>query len=335
MHNNMTVLCRRWPGVVAAVLLGGLLLLPARGVSSGSAPVAVDYEIRLVSGNATQNADGSWTVQVGERIEWAVTWTVANISAGTVFNVRLGNNYSAEIDVAPSSVDASRGQVTVAPVGGPNSATAVAWSIGDMPAGSTAVLSFHIATGLNPAGKQQYTSPGDYCLDSALTVKWDNGSVSKGGYSLNCVPVHVGDPPWMRIEITNTQKDWRIRKPGDYVSLGLQVIVASNSSVSIQFRDFADLMPLAGNAASPLPVLYAAGDSLQQASQAGWWTADELNQQVISFRKSDALEQGVTWSLWQRLVVGPSQSSSEYEDQATLVFVLANAGQLVVDSGSP
>ena len=38
--------------------------------------------------------------------------------------------------------------------------------------GETAQLAMHVCTGLNPSGRQSYTSPGCYNFNSGLTVKW-------------------------------------------------------------------------------------------------------------------------------------------------------------------
>lgn len=142
----------------------------------------------------------------------------------------------------------------------------------------------------------------------------------------------------MRVEISNTRVDWRIRKPGRYSSRAFQFTVSSNGAVAVYFRDFADLLPVKSapdHGAAPIPVYYAAGETLEQAALAGWWSAEELNSQVVSFAKSPALEQGVSWRLWERLDVGAEVQPSEYEDRGTLIFLLANAGTGTFSTGPP
>jgi hypothetical protein len=46
------------------------------------------------------------------------------------------------------------------------------WEIGYLDPGVEAKLAFHISTDLNPAGKQEYTSPGCYELNSGATLKF-------------------------------------------------------------------------------------------------------------------------------------------------------------------
>lgn len=315
----------------AALVLA--LVAPGAGSHGSSSPLAVDYEIQLVGGSAVQNPDASWTVETGQRVEWAVMWTVVNRSGGTLNNVRLVDHYSAELDVDPRSVNASRGSVSAAPVGGPRSATEVLWSVGDLPPGGSAALSFRIATGTNPRGLQMYGEPGTYCLDSALTGKWQGGS-----WSAPCVVVHARELPWMRVEADTTRKDWRIRKPGDYVSLALQFRVASNSGVTVRFEGFGDLTPRGPSrgtpsGAAPIPVSYAAGSTLEEANAAGWWSAEQLDEVAIALPESEALRQGMSWVLWQRLAVSPHHPPLEYEGTGRVVFILANMKDAVVGGG--
>ena len=297
--------------------------------SKGAAPIQVHYEVHTLTSSATRNPDGTWTVPTGERVEWAVLWTIANASGQTVSDVRLGDNFSAEMDVDTRSISGSTGRADAQHVGGPHSATAVTWSIGTMPPGSSAQLSFRVGTGLNPAGKQEYTSPGQHCMDSGLTVKWKGGS-----YPLPPVCLVAKERPWIQVEVTTT-KAWRIRKPGDFASLGLRARIASNGSVTIQFQGFSDLQPLSGGSRRPVPTFYSVGSTLEEASAAGWWRAQEFNGQAISLPASPALLQGVTWTLWQRVVVDAGQSSAEYQNRATVLFVVGNMSTAVVNNGSP
>lgn len=310
-----------------------VLAAPGAEGEAASSPLSVDYEIRLVGGSAVQNPDGSWAVETGQRIEWAVMWTVVNRSAATLNDVRLVDHYGAEVDVEARSISASRGSVATAPVGGPGSATEVFWSVGDLPPGGSAALSFRVATGKDPRGVQMYARPGTYCLDSALTGKWKGGS-----WSIPCVVVHARELPWMRVEADATRKDWRIRKPGDYVSLALQLRVASNRAVTVRFEGFGALAPRgssrgAPSGAAPIPVSYAAGSTLEEADAAGWWSARELNEVALALPESEALRRGLPWVLWQRLVVTPHHPPLEYEGTGRVVFILANLQDAVVGDG--
>lgn len=312
-------------GIMGAALLCLLLALPA-GASSG--PLAVTYQIEAVTEGVTRDADGSWLVPLGEEVEWQVVWTVTNTSLVTVQNVALRNNYSAEIVVDTRTINGSVGDVAVTKLGGGRGATQVLWSIGNLPQGLSASLTFRIRTGQNPAGKQHYQEPGEYCLDSALTVWWKGGSTA-----YPCIPVRVRDKNWLRVEVPFTRKDWRVRKPGEYASLALQLRIASNSAVVMHFFGFSDLTmerPGAGGPAT-LATWYATGETFADASRAVWWPAAALNEQQFAFEKSAALEAGVDWYLWERILVTPANPAGEYRAQGTIRLILANADVRIVD----
>lgn len=312
-------------GVIGAVFLCLLLALPA---GAAKRPLAVTYEIEAITEGVTRDADGFWLVPLGERVEWQVVWTVTNTALSTVRDVTLRNNYSAEIEVDPRSITGSRGHVEARRLGQGRGATQVLWSIGDLPSGSSASLTFRIHTGLNPAGKQHYNDPGEYCLDSALTIWWQGGSSS-----FPCLPVRVRENDWLRVEVPFTRKDWRVRQAGEYASLALQLRIASNSSVMVQFYGFLDLTMEGpdGSAPASLATWYATGETLAAASQRGWWTAAALNEQRFPFTASPALEEGVDWYLWERIQVTPGHPSGEYRTQGTVRLILANANVRVVD----
>jgi len=50
------------------------------------------------------------------------------------------------------------------------------WYIGTIPAGHGAQVYMRISTDTNPAGMQEFTSCGEYYLNSGATVQWDGGS---------------------------------------------------------------------------------------------------------------------------------------------------------------
>lgn len=314
-------------------MLALLLLLSLPAAATGGSPLAVTYEIEALTTNATRLPDGTWLVPVGERVEWHVIWTVKNTTAFPVQNVELRNNYSAEIVVDQRSVNGSRGEVDIRRLGGGYGATRVYWSIGTLQGGSSASLSFRIHTGTNPKGKQHYADPGDYCLDSALTIRWKHGSKS-----LQCIPVRVDDKKWMRIELPFTRKDWRVLKPGDYTSLALQVRLFSNSSVSVEFHGFHDLTlqdPPPDASLLSIPTWYATGRTLAEAFMSGWWQAAELNAQRFTFNESDSLEDGLDWYLWERLNVAPGHQAGDYRAGGTVRFILANTSAWVGDQEIP
>ncbi|MBE3597915.1 MAG: hypothetical protein IMX02_03640 [Limnochordaceae bacterium] len=311
-----------------AVVLGVGLASASVAAAHATAPITVDYQLDSPTPGASRNDDGVWVVPAGQRIEWTVTWTLYNRSGQSLNDVGAVNHYSAEIDVDPRSVVASRGEVLVEPVGGRRSATAVVWDVGTMRPGETATMVLKIATGTNPRGKQMYGEPGNYALDSGLTVRWRKGSLS-----LPCVGVKAVARGWLRVEVSGTRIDWRIRKPGEYAALAFRAIVSSNQDVTFYFREFGELLPAASSRgdAPGIPVFYAIGDSLDQAASAGWLAADQLNGLQVRLGRSEALEEGIAWSLWQRLRIGPEVGPAAYVNEASVVFVPANVREFVAD----
>lgn len=53
-----------------------------------------------------------------------------------------------------------------------NGATLLSWTIGTMGTGQTCELVLFVSTDINPADKQEYTSPGQHCLNSGATIKF-------------------------------------------------------------------------------------------------------------------------------------------------------------------
>jgi hypothetical protein len=74
-------------------------------------------------------------------------------------------------DLVLDSYSASYGTVTHVKAGkGKMGATIVTWTIGDPTVCTDYTLELTVHTGLNPQGKQEYTSPGPHCLNSGPVV---------------------------------------------------------------------------------------------------------------------------------------------------------------------
>lgn len=64
------------------------------------------------------------------------------------------------------------------------------WTIGELPAGGVASVCFMISTDVNPGGQQEYTSPGDYELNSGATLKYKMCG-TQYSYSTEPIPITV------------------------------------------------------------------------------------------------------------------------------------------------
>jgi hypothetical protein len=91
------------------------------------------------------------------------------------------NEYVTDIyvkDVIPAEfhvevVSYDRGEVELTPLGvGEMHATMLEWWIDELQPNETALLVFETTTRLNPAGKQEFTSPGIYILNTGYEIHW-------------------------------------------------------------------------------------------------------------------------------------------------------------------
>ncbi|MFX1531573.1 MAG: hypothetical protein ACFFBC_10710 [Promethearchaeota archaeon] len=111
-------------------------------------------------------------IEVETEVEWAVEIKVTNSFDYMMENVLITDRFGAEIEIDelfPSMI--THGTVSYA-TKGKSEKVFLTWDVGDLLPGETARLIFLVSTDLNPAGKQEYTSPGDYELNSGSTLKF-------------------------------------------------------------------------------------------------------------------------------------------------------------------
>ena len=116
--------------------------------------------------------DEEW-VPLFTEVKWTVTYYVPNDIRDTMYSAVLKDRFGAELDQAePGQYTASHGTVTFEYSKGKMKQLRLTWDIGDLANGETATLSFDVVTKENPAGKQEYTSPGLHILNSGAVLKW-------------------------------------------------------------------------------------------------------------------------------------------------------------------
>jgi len=117
-------------------------------------------------------------------------------TTGALTNVVLKDIVSAEWAVIGTSAFTGPGVTTswsiptptIGPTGnGQMSATLIVWNLGNL-AANEYLLVVTIQTRLNPAGKQEFTSPGLYYVNSGATIKYTFEGVK---YSLSTGPVPI------------------------------------------------------------------------------------------------------------------------------------------------
>jgi hypothetical protein len=117
---------------------------------------------------------------------------VVNTFPFTMQDVVVTDNLAAELKLdcySPSTAD------VVTRTRGKSEKVKLTWTIGDLSPGSASSLWLYVSTDLNPAGKQEFTSPGCYELNSGSVVKFkDPITGSQLSAHTGSVYVHVGTP---------------------------------------------------------------------------------------------------------------------------------------------
>lgn len=114
------------------------------------------------------------TAPLGEDVQWLIKISVSLPSdwGGPISNVIVYDRFGAEIEIdEPFPTSVSQGTVSYI-TKGKSEKVFLTWKIGTLSPGDTATLEMQISTDLNPAGKQEYTSPGCYELNSGAVLKF-------------------------------------------------------------------------------------------------------------------------------------------------------------------
>ena len=142
---------------------------------------------------------GDSTLDLNEKWEFVLNITVTNPSSTNVTNVMVKDNFGGDLELVSTQVDGGtiydwsgypltkkkkdssliQGEVTVE-WSGKSEKAHLFWNVedGTLSPGETHTLTVVVATDMNPAGHQQYTSEGDHYLNSGATAKgfvmWDS-----------------------------------------------------------------------------------------------------------------------------------------------------------------
>ncbi|MFX1346488.1 MAG: hypothetical protein ACFFAI_15425 [Promethearchaeota archaeon] len=133
--------------------------------SAGDIPDAI---IELIEGEIGETL----TIKEKTETQWAIVMEVANPFDFIMTDVEITDRFGAEIEIDepfPSTI--THGTVSYS-TKGKSEKVFLTWDVGDLLPGETARLILLVSTDLNPEGKQEYTSPGDYELNSGSTLKF-------------------------------------------------------------------------------------------------------------------------------------------------------------------
>lgn len=130
---------------------------------------------------------GIMPLPLGEEIGWLMEIRVVNTFPFTIQDVVVTDNLAAELEV--DGYLAETGEV-VMKTQGKSEKVKLTWTIGDLSPVSGASLWLTVSTDLNPSGKQEFTSPGCYELNSGSVVKFID-SLTGNQLSAHTGSVHV------------------------------------------------------------------------------------------------------------------------------------------------
>jgi len=115
--------------------------------------------------------DRDGIIEVGEKVYFEIDIKTHNYWGTTAENVILKDRFGAELEVVDWTCEGTYEKDPVFYTKGKSEKVFLDWYIGTHEPGEEAIIHLTMATDLNPAGKQEYTSPGTYTLNSGAVVK--------------------------------------------------------------------------------------------------------------------------------------------------------------------
>jgi hypothetical protein len=118
--------------------------------------------------------DGDGIIEVGEDIHWNFWITIENKNLGyTMYDVVIKDRFGAELHLDDGPY-ASEGNAYITYKKGKSKQMMLTWEVGDLIDGQKERVDMVISPGLNPSGKQSYTSPDCYLFNSGAVLKFRN-----------------------------------------------------------------------------------------------------------------------------------------------------------------
>ncbi|MHA1562354.1 MAG: hypothetical protein ACTSPA_09545, partial [Promethearchaeota archaeon] len=114
------------------------------------------------------------TIMAETETQWTLVLELTNPYDYTMTDVKITDNFGAEIEIDEQfPLTISHGTVSYT-IKGKSDKVFLTWDIGDLDPGEKAKLYLLISTDLNPAGQQEYSSPGIFELNSGATLKFSD-----------------------------------------------------------------------------------------------------------------------------------------------------------------
>lgn len=136
------------------------------------------------------DGDGDGIIEVGEQVVWVLSIVISNDLSTTMTDVVVKDNLAAELAINMTfGFHKTKGSVSYYTTGR-SEKVHLTWQVGDLAPGERVVLWFKVFTDMNPAGRQEYTSPGEYDLNSGPVMKYNVDGV-QDSLELNAITITV------------------------------------------------------------------------------------------------------------------------------------------------
>jgi hypothetical protein len=157
---------------------------------------------------------------------------------------------------------------------------------------------------------------GSFPADSACNKDWEIR-----------VKIHASIAQWIEWSMTATRWDWFVRKPGTYAADCISGTIASNQNILVDYHDFGDLIAEDEKAVDDtIEVWYAVWPlgTPPAIDDNAWVRSYMLNDPAEwdTIYDCEALHNGITWKLWNRINVERCNSACEYQDHAYISLIL-------------
>jgi len=149
---------------------------------------AVPVQACAKTASLVSTGDGDMIIETGENIVWKIAIWLNNWQDQDWTDVVVRDNLNAELEI-DSIQQPSIGSAYYY-TKGKSEKVVLIWNVGTLPAKTKAHLVFYVSTDINPGGHQEYTSPGEYTLNSGPVVKWRVDGV-KGKYSEEIPSIYI------------------------------------------------------------------------------------------------------------------------------------------------
>lgn len=202
-----------------------------------------------------------------------------------------------------------------------------------------------------PQGKKEFNGiiGGIQAQNPELARSWNSGG--QADYTNKAQNVvdftnYAAVAQWIDYKVSDTRKDWRVLKPGPWVSKAFDISVMSNDDVDIYFENFTDLMaepnPYDGGAVVPVRAWYSLTEkSDNPPSDSGMWRA-AANFLEIAQPVFDDFHDGSywplhwdykEWSVWSLIDVHNCNKPINYKGTGTITIQVTTLRDWV-DAGS-